>query len=115
MLHGACPSALLLCHQVARTEIHYGGPGDPPRPTAPLAELVRVYESAASWVHPARVAGVALHTGDVDEGAAREACWKAETECRIPATDPVRFGAEPLADALVVALEERRRNRAFAS
>jgi uncharacterized NAD-dependent epimerase/dehydratase family protein len=108
LLHGACPSALILCHQVDHDAIHCGQPGDPPRPVASLAALVRAYEEAASWVHPARTAGVALHTAAVGESAARAACARAESETGLPATDPVRFGAGVLADALIAALETRR-------
>jgi uncharacterized NAD-dependent epimerase/dehydratase family protein len=115
LLHGACPSALVICHQTARLEMRCGLPGEPTRPIAGFAELRRVYEAAASWVHPARAIGVALHTGDLDERAAREACRRAAEDSGLPATDPVRFGAGPLAGALIEALEQRRRNRALAS
>ena len=114
LLHGACPAAMILCHQADRHAIHYGQPGDPERPTAPLPDLVRIYEQTASWVNPARVAGIALHTGGLEEPAARRACERAAAETGLPATDPVRFGASPLAEALVRMLETRR-NRATAS
>jgi len=114
LLHGACPAALILCHQSDRETIHYGKAGDPERRIAPLAELVRVYESAASWVNPARVAGIALHTGGLAADAARSACERATAETGLPAVDPVRFGAAPLAEALVRQLDARR-NRATAS
>ena len=109
LLHGACPSALILCHQSDHALIHYGRPGDAPRPVASLPALVRVYESAAAWVHPARALGVALHTAALAEPAARAACAAAAAETGLPATDPVRFGAEALAQALIAALESRRR------
>jgi uncharacterized NAD-dependent epimerase/dehydratase family protein len=114
LLHGACPAAMILCHQADHETIHYGQPGDPERRTASLPELVRVYEETASWVHPARVAGIALHTGGLAEPAARRACERAAAETGLPATDPVRFGVAPLADALSRMLESRR-NRATAS
>ena len=114
LLHGACPSALVLCHQSGRDLMRCGLPHEAPRRMASLPELVRAYEAAAGWIHPARVIGVALHTGDLDEPAARAACERAAKETGLPATDPVRFGARPLAEA-VVHFSANRRPRATAS
>jgi uncharacterized NAD-dependent epimerase/dehydratase family protein len=114
LLHGACPAALVLCHQSTRDTLHCGDPDDPPRPVATLPALVRAYEEAAAWVRPAVTAGVALHTAGLAEPEARAACARARAETGLPATDPVRFGAEPLAEALVLELEKRR-SRASAS
>ncbi len=111
LLHGAAPAAMVLCHQSGRNEMRCGLPGEPARPMAPLPELVRLYEEAAGWVRPAPVVAVALHTGDLDERAARAACERARAETGLPATDPVRFGAGPLADA-VLALDATGRSRA---
>ena len=100
LIAGACPRALLLCHAAGRDTIRTveGAPREIPIP--PLPELARVYEEAAGWVQPARVAGVALNTHDLDEPAARAACESASRETALPATDPVRFGARPLAEAV---------------
>jgi uncharacterized NAD-dependent epimerase/dehydratase family protein len=47
------------------------------------------------------VLAVALNTRDLDDAAARRAIDDAEAETGLPATDPVRFGAARLVDALV--------------
>ena len=101
LIHGACPRALLLCHVAGRTHIHTAEGAPRPIPIPPLAELRRVNEAAASWVHPARVAGIALNTLGLDEAAARAACEAAGRDVGLPATDPVRFGAGPLAEAVL--------------
>ena len=101
LIHGACPRALVLCHVAGRTHIHSAEGAPRPIPIPPLAELRRVNEAAASWVHPARVAGVALNTLALDDAAARAACEAAGRELGLPATDPVRFGALPLAEAVL--------------
>lgn len=112
LLHGACPAAMILCHQSDRAEMRCGGDDDPPRPMATLPELVRAYQAAAAWVAPARVVGVALHTGGLDAKAAEAACARATAETGLPATDPVRFGAAPLADAIARFHAARRTHEA---
>jgi uncharacterized NAD-dependent epimerase/dehydratase family protein len=110
LLHGACPRSLVLCHQPTRDSIRHGGVRIPP-----LSELARIYESAAAWVSPARVVGVALNTFDLDEVEGRAALAAAEQECGLPAADPVRFGAERLADAVLRARRAGGRSHAAAS
>ena len=84
------------------------GPGGAPGPAIPpLPELVRVYEEAAGWISPGRVAGVALNTQALGDGAARAAVDEAARATGLPACDPVRFGAAPLARALENALGGR--------
>lgn len=101
LLHGACPATMVLCHQSDRAVMRVGEADDPPRPMASLPDLVRAYESAASWIRPARVAAVALHTQALDAAAAKEACGRAAAETGLPATDPVRFDAGPIAEAIL--------------
>ena len=101
LLHGACPASLVLCHQSDRTVMTAGEAGDPPRGMAPLPALVRAYETAAAWIHPAHVTAVALHTQALDVAAAETACARAAAETGLPATDPVRFGAGPIAEAIL--------------
>jgi len=107
LLHGACPSLLVLCHHPGRTHLRLAAaPGAFPLPS--LAELVEAYERMSRWIRPAAVAGIALNTLGLAESRARDACEDAARETGLPATDPVRFGAEPLAEALVA----RRRDHA---
>ena len=44
--------------------------------------------------------GVSCATYDMDEEAARSAVEHARNVTGLPATDPVRFGVEPLAEAI---------------
>jgi uncharacterized NAD-dependent epimerase/dehydratase family protein len=112
LLHGACPTALILCHESGRSGVRRGGRDDPAFPLPALPEARAAYEAAAAWVRPARVVGVALHTGRLDPAAARAACDEAARALGVPATDPVRFGAAALADALIDCPEARRATHA---
>jgi len=107
LLHGACPSAMILCHKASRRLIGEYHPGEAWIEIPPLAEVVRAYEAAASWVHPARVVGVALNTYDLPERAAAAAVERAARETGLPATDPVRFGPGPLVEAIARAAAHR--------
>ncbi len=106
LLHGACPEAMILCHEAGRALLRIAEDAEP-MPVLPLADLVTEHERAADWMRPATVVGVALNTRTLAEEAARQAVTHAGQSTGLPATDPVRFGAGPLADAVVRALEER--------
>jgi uncharacterized NAD-dependent epimerase/dehydratase family protein len=99
LLHGSCPDALILCHQSSREYL-----GDY-REAAwlripPLSEYIRLYEAIGSAVHPTRVIGISLNTYDLSDEAARRACEAVTRETGLPATDPVRFDASPLLEAV---------------
>jgi uncharacterized NAD-dependent epimerase/dehydratase family protein len=99
LLHGACPDALILCHQASREYI-----GDYRREAwlriPPLTEYVRLYEMIGSAVHPTRVIGISLNTYDLSDAEALLACEQAARETGLPVTDPVRFDPGPLLDAV---------------
>lgn len=110
LLHGACPDALILCHQSTREYI-----GDYRQAAwlriPPLTEYIRLYETIASAVHPTKVIGISLNTYDMSEAEARRACEAASRETGLPATDPVRFDPSPLVDAVVSARSQRTQAR----
>ncbi|MDQ3209412.1 MAG: NAD-dependent epimerase/dehydratase family protein, partial [Gemmatimonadota bacterium] len=58
------------------------------------------YETIGSAVHPTRVIGISLNTYDLGDEEARRACEAATRETGLPATDPVRFDASPLLEAV---------------
>jgi uncharacterized NAD-dependent epimerase/dehydratase family protein len=111
LLHGAAPAALVLCHSLERERLRVSDAAADDREIAPLEELRRDYERAASWVAPARTIGLALNTLGVDEPRARAACVEAGRALDLPATDPVRFGCDALAVAVARASSERRGRR----
>jgi uncharacterized NAD-dependent epimerase/dehydratase family protein len=99
LLHGACPDALILCHQSSREYL-----GDYRKETwlriPPLTEYVRLYETIGSAIHPTKVIGISLNTYDLSEAEALRACERAARETGLPTTDPVRFDPGPLLDAV---------------
>jgi uncharacterized NAD-dependent epimerase/dehydratase family protein len=111
LLHGACPAAMILCHQASRRLIGEYHKGTAWVEIPPLKDVVRMYETAAAWVHPSRVVGIALNTYDLDERDARAAVERAAAETGLPATDPVRFERAPLVEAIAQAAAARRAAR----
>lgn len=105
LLHGSMPQSLVLCWMPGRETIYGGNYGWVELP--PIEEMVGLYEEAASWIRPpepCRVVAISLCTYDLDEAEARRHVGRARERTGLPATDPVRFGPGPLADAVEAAL-----------
>jgi uncharacterized NAD-dependent epimerase/dehydratase family protein len=101
LLHGAMPDALALCHAAGRETLHGYEAFDLP----PLREYVQLHEALARPVHPTRVAAGALNTSALEsDAAARRAVDRYASALDRPASDPLRFGVEPLLDALTDAV-----------
>lgn len=98
LVHGTQPDALVLCHDPTRRTIA----SLPDYPQAPLTEAIDLYLRCARLTNPAaRFVGVALNTSDYAEPEARALLAAAAGETGLPATDPLRFGVEPLLDRLL--------------
>jgi len=102
LIHGSAPHVFVLCHKAGMTEVE----GYPGHPLPSLPELVELHERIALPLRPARVACVALNTGELDEAAARAAIAAAAAQTGLVTDDPVRFGAGPLLEAVLVALPD---------
>jgi uncharacterized NAD-dependent epimerase/dehydratase family protein len=102
LLQGTMPQAMVLCAMPSRPTI-FGGKHEWVVLPA-LDEVARRYEDALSWAcpdTPGSVVAVSLATYEMDEDEAHRAVEDAARVTGLPATDPVRFGAAPIADALV--------------
>lgn len=97
LLHGGQPDALILAHEPSRDHMrglpHFGLPSlETLRDTAlPLARIV----------NPACVvAGISVNTKALAEDEAHRLLERIESDMGLPTTDPYRFGAGALVDAL---------------
>ncbi|HLG07794.1 MAG TPA: DUF1611 domain-containing protein [Gaiellaceae bacterium] len=101
LIHGSAPHAFVLCHRAGSTEIE----GCPGHAIPPLADLVELHERIALPRRPAKVACVALNTGELEsDDDARETISAAASDTGLPTDDPVRFGSGYLLDALLARL-----------
>lgn len=97
LMHGAAPHAYVLVHKARTTHTE----GYPDHPLPPLTDLIELHERASLPLRPAQVVAVALHTGTLDEEEARAEIAAVADETGLPVDDPVRFGADPLLDAVL--------------
>lgn len=97
LIHGGQPDALILCHEPTRDHMR-GLPGY----ELPTLETLRdTALPLARVANPAcKVVGVAVNTQNLSEVEARAYVEKVENEIGLPTTDPYRFGASKLVDAL---------------
>ena len=97
LVHGGQPDALILCHEPTRT--HMRGLPDYQQPS--LEALRDTALTLARVGNPAcQVVGISVNTQHMAEDDARAYLSELETEMKLPATDPFRFGADKLVDAL---------------
>jgi len=100
LLHGAQPEAIVLCHDPARDQMR----GIPGRQLPDLSDCLAANLQAARLTSPrVYAAGVCLNTVSMDEGPARALCRRVEDMLGLPATDPYRFGVEPILSLICTA------------
>ncbi|MFB6143173.1 MAG: DUF1611 domain-containing protein [Halorientalis sp.] len=97
ILHGAMPEALVLCHEVGREAVH----GYESFPIPPVSEVASLYECLARPVRTSSVVAGCLNTSSLEgTEAARDALTAYGDAIDAPATDPVRFDAGEILDAV---------------
>jgi uncharacterized NAD-dependent epimerase/dehydratase family protein len=96
LLHGSMPHAMIMCTQPSRTHVH----GVSWMKLPSVQEMIALYEAAARPLRESPVIAVALNTFDMSDGDARAAIELVKKETGLPATDPVRFHAQPITDAI---------------
>lgn len=97
LIHGGQPDALILSHEPTREHMR----GLPEYQQPSLEELRDMALALAKVANPAcQVVGVSVNTQHQTEEEATSYLAKIEADMGIPATDPFRFGAGKLVDAL---------------
>ncbi|MEM6715000.1 MAG: DUF1611 domain-containing protein [Cyanobacteria bacterium P01_D01_bin.6] len=102
LMRGTQPTHLILVHRLGQTHIR----NHPTIPVPSLAQAIELYEAIAAaggCFTQAKTVGIALNTYGFDEKLARAAIATATSETGLPATDVVRFGAEPLLESILAA------------
>ncbi|MBD2666144.1 hypothetical protein B6N60_02233 [Richelia sinica FACHB-800] len=100
LIRGSQPTHLILVHKAGQTHNR----NNPHIPIPPLPEVIKLYEAVASGggaFARVPVVGIALNTKDLDKYQAEDAIAQTIAETNLPCTDPVRFGAEILLDAIL--------------
>lgn len=100
LMRGTQPTHLIMVHRAGQTHIR----NHPSIPIPSLTNAIAVCETVASaggCFTPAQVVGIALNTFGLDTDAAKQAIKKSAQETNLPCTDVIRFGAEPLLDAIL--------------
>ncbi len=97
LLHGSQPDAFVVCDEPTRNTMRGVS-----QPLPSIREVIYMTIACGRLTNPdIRCVGIAVNTRALDENIARALLDQTATDYDLPATDPVRFGAEPLVDRLV--------------
>lgn len=97
LIHGGQPDALIVCHEPTREHMR----GLPGYSLPTMQQVIDVALPLAQVGNPScQVVGFAVNTQHMSEDEALAYLSKVEAELGLPATDPFRFGAGKLVDAL---------------
>jgi len=92
LLHGAQPDAFVVCHEPTRKTMR-GVPAEVPT----IGDVIHMTIALGRLTNPAiRCVGIAINTEALSEHEAKNEIARASKAYGQPATDPVRFGVEPI-------------------
>jgi uncharacterized NAD-dependent epimerase/dehydratase family protein len=97
LLHGAQADALVICHEPTRTRMR-----GVQHPLPSIEDAIDLNLRCGRLTNPAiRPVGIAVNTEALGEDEARAAVQNLARAHDLPATDPIRFGVEPIVDRLL--------------
>ncbi|WP_411820975.1 N-acetyltransferase DgcN [Hyphococcus formosus] len=98
LIHGSQPDALVLCHQPGRKEII--SVDGFPLPSLPAC--IDLNDRIAKLTNPnVKTVGVCANTSKLSAQEAQDAIRRIEDEVKLPCCDPVREGADKIADYML--------------
>jgi len=95
LLHGCLPDAMVLCHRTGVGISDYGIDTDN------LVRMIELHESLVSFIKPSKVVAIAVNTYNLSAEKALSYLDGIRQKTGLPATDPIRFGTDPLCDHLL--------------
>ncbi|HSP25911.1 MAG TPA: N-acetyltransferase DgcN [Saliniramus sp.] len=96
LLHGAQPDAFVVCHEPTRRTMRGV---NTPLPT--IGDVIHMTIACGRLTNPAiRCVGIAINTEALSEEEAKAEIARTSKTYGLPATDPVRFGVEPIVEEL---------------
>lgn len=97
LLHGSQPDAFVICHEPTRTKMRGVS-----HPLPTIAEVIELTIAQGKLTNPGiRPVGIAVNTKALDEVAAHAELEATSKAYDLPATDPVRFGVNPIVDRIM--------------
>ena len=100
LMRGSCPTALVLCHRLGLRVVE----SETKILIPPLEQVISLNEQLVTGLNSfptAKVKAVALDTRGYDHTSAINEISKIENKLNLPVTDPVRFSAKKIANALI--------------
>jgi uncharacterized NAD-dependent epimerase/dehydratase family protein len=105
LLHGCMPHGMIMCYEMGRQYIH--GMDNIKIPS--LKNVINLYESLASVMHPSKVIALALNSRRFSKQEAEAEKERMKDLLSLPICDVIRDGADELADAVIKLKEERQK------
>lgn len=97
LLHGSQPDGFIVCHEPTRTTMRGV---ETPLPT--IQQVIDLTIQCGKLTNPdIRCIGIAVNTIALNEAEAESYLAEVSAEYGLPATDPVRFGMDPIVDRVV--------------
>jgi D-glutamate N-acetyltransferase len=97
LLHGAQPDAFVVCHEPTRTKMR-----NVQHPIPTIREVIDATVFCGKLTNPSLICvGIAVNTEKLGEAEAKAYLQEVASEYDLPATDPVRFGVDPIVARLI--------------
>lgn len=97
LLHGSQPDAFVVCHEPTRTNMRGVA-----HPLPSIQDVIDLTITCGRLTNPAiRCIGIAVNTEALEETDALNVLKQTGCAHDLPATDPIRFGVEPIVERLI--------------